>query len=151
MLNALSNARRHVMPTLLGAAMLLGAASAQASDINVSNARLSLLPGDTPGAGYFEIENAGDATITLTGADTDAFESVEMHESMEQDGMAHMHGVESVDIAPGETFSFAPRGHHLMFMERVEALDVGDDVEVTLEFDGETLPVTFEVVSPTSL
>lgn len=151
MLNALPKASRSFLPALLGAAVALSAASVQASDISVSNARLSLLPGDTPGAGYFDIENGSDSTITLIGADTEAFEAVEMHESMEHEGMMHMHGVNNVDIAPGETFNFAPRGHHLMFMGRVEPLNVGDDVEVTLEFDGETLPVTFEVVSPASL
>ncbi|MCB8888649.1 copper chaperone PCu(A)C [Vreelandella malpeensis] len=151
MLNALSNARRHVMPTLLGAAILLGAVNAQASDVSVSNARLSLLPGNTPGAGYFDIENGSESAITLTGADSEAFEAIELHESMEHDGMAHMHGVESVEIGPGETFSFAPRGHHLMFMDRLAPLTEGDEVEVTLDIDGEPLPVTFDVVSPASL
>ncbi|UYG01018.1 MULTISPECIES: copper chaperone PCu(A)C [unclassified Halomonas] len=151
MANVLSNTPRPLVSALLGAAVLLGAASAQASDISVSNARLSLLPGNTPGAGYFDLENAGDEAVTLTGADTEAFEAVEMHESSEHEGMAHMQSVENVEVEAGETFSFAPRGHHLMFMERVVPLAVGDSVEVTLEFDGETLPVTFEVVSPTSL
>lgn len=136
---------------LAGAFVLAGAAGAQASDLSVANARLSLLPGATPGAGYFDIVNEGASPITLTGAESEAFEAVEMHESSEHDGMAHMHGVDSIEIGPGETFSFAPRGHHLMFMGRLAPLAEGDEVEVTLDIDGEPLPVTFEVVSPASL
>ncbi|WP_447957543.1 copper chaperone PCu(A)C [Vreelandella sp. EE7] len=151
MLDTLKFVQRSVVPVLLGAAVLLGAVSAQASTINVSNPRLSLVPGDTPGAGYFDIANDGDTAITLIGAESDAFEKVEMHESTEHDGMAHMHAIEDIEIAPSETFSFAPRGHHLMFMQRVDALQEGDEVEVTLEFEEERLPVTFDVVSPASL
>ncbi|PRY66416.1 hypothetical protein B0H98_101400 [Vreelandella songnenensis] len=137
----------------LGAlALMLGTGVAQASTLEVSNARLSLLPGNTPGAGYFELANSGEETVTLVGAESPAFESVEMHVSSEHEGMAHMHAIESLDIAPGERIEFAPKGHHLMFMRRIEALSEGDKAEVVLEFsDEQRLPVTFDVVSPASL
>lgn len=133
-------------------ALLLTAGVAQAQTLEVSNARLSLLPGNTPGAGYFELYNAGDETVTLVGAQSPAFDSVEIHVSSEHDGMAHMHELTSLEIASGERFEFAPKGHHLMFMRRVEPLNVGDDVDVVLEFsDEQQLPVTFNVVSPASM
>ncbi|WP_447555812.1 copper chaperone PCu(A)C [Vreelandella sp. EE22] len=151
MQHVLKKARRTLTPALLGAVVFMGALSAQASDINVSNARLSLVPGNTPGAGYFDIANESETAITLLGADSDAFEAVEMHESTEHEGMAHMHAIAGVEIAAGESFSFVPRGHHLMFMGRVDALEEGDEIEVTLEFESERVPVVFEVVSPASL
>ncbi|MDR5875657.1 copper chaperone PCu(A)C [Vreelandella gomseomensis] len=121
-------------------------------DLQVSDARASLLPGEQPGAGYFELYNAGDKAVVLVGADSDAFETVELHVSAEQDGMAHMHAVEQVEIAPGERFAFAPKGHHLMLIGREKALSVGDEVDVQLEFaDNQRLSVTFDVVSPVSL
>ncbi|MGO2148371.1 MULTISPECIES: copper chaperone PCu(A)C [Halomonas] len=133
-------------------ALLLTAGVAQAQTLEVSNARLSLLPGNTPGAGYFELYNAGDEAVTLVGAQSPAFDSVEIHVSSEHDGMAHMHELTSLEIASGERFEFAPKGHHLMFMRRVEPLNVGDDVDVVLEFsDEQQLPVTFNVVSPASM
>ncbi|MGP9499498.1 MULTISPECIES: copper chaperone PCu(A)C [unclassified Halomonas] len=133
-------------------ALLLTAGVAQAQTLEVSNARLSLLPGNTPGAGYFELYNTGDETVTLVGAQSPAFDSVEIHVSSEHDGMAHMHELTSLEIASGERFEFAPKGHHLMFMRRVEPLNVGDDVDVVLEFsDEQQLPVTFNVVSPASM
>ncbi|HCR97121.1 MULTISPECIES: copper chaperone PCu(A)C [Halomonas] len=133
-------------------ALLLTAGVAQAQTLEVSNARLSLLPGNTPGAGYFELYNTGDETVTLVGAQSPAFDSVEIHVSSEHDGMAHMHELTSLEIASGERFEFAPKGHHLMFMRRVEPLNVGDDVDVVLEFsDEQQLPVTFNIVSPASM
>ncbi|MBE0403826.1 copper chaperone PCu(A)C [Halomonas citrativorans] len=133
-------------------ALLLTAGVAQAQTLEVSNAQLSLLPGNTPGAGYFELYNTGDEAVTLVGAKSPAFDSVEIHVSSEHDGMAHMHELTSIEIASGERFEFAPKGHHLMFMRRVEPLNIGDDVDVVLEFsDEQQLPVTFNVVSPASM
>lgn len=131
---------------------LLTAGYAYGQDVQVSDARVSLLPGEQPGAGYFQLYNAGDEAVVLVGADSDAFENVELHVSAEQDGMAHMHAVEQVEIAPGERFAFAPKGHHLMLIGREKALSVGDEVDVQLEFaDDQRLSVTFDVVSPVSL
>lgn len=131
---------------------LLTAGYAYGQDVQVSDARVSLLPGEQPGAGYFQLYNAGDEAVVLVGADSDAFESVELHVSADQDGMAHMHAVEQVEIAAGERFTFAPKGHHLMLIGREASLEAGDEVDVQLEFsDEQRLTVTFDVVLPTSL
>jgi len=134
------------------AVALLTAGYAYGQDVQVSDARVSLLPGEQPGAGYFELYNAGDETLVLVGADSDAFETVELHVSSDQDGMAHMHEVEQVEVAAGERFAFAPKGHHLMFIGREKVLQEGDEVDVQLEFaDDRHLSVTFDVISPASL
>ncbi|MBB3139801.1 copper chaperone PCu(A)C [Halomonas organivorans] len=132
-------------------ALLLSTGAAQAADLEVTDARLRLMPGDLPGAGYFQLHNAGDETVTLVGADSDAYEHVMLHMTMNEDGMSSMHSVSELEIAPGDTLEFAPKGYHLMLMKRLQPLAVGDEVEVTFEFaDDRTLPVTFDVVSPTS-
>lgn len=131
---------------------LLTTGYAYGQDVQVSDARVSLLPGEQPGAGYFQLYNAGDEAVVLVGAESDAFENVELHVSSDQDGMAHMHAVDQVEIAPGERFAFAPKGHHLMLIGREASLEAGDEVDVQLEFSGEQrLTVTFDVVLPTSL
>lgn len=133
-------------------ALLLAGGVAQAQDLSLEDARISLMPGDMPGAGYFSLQNDGAEDVTLVGAQSDAFENTEIHMSMEKDGMASMHAVPEIDIAAGQRFAFAPKGYHLMFMHRVAPLEVGDDVEVVLHFaDGQQLPATFEVVSPTAM
>ncbi|WP_242674485.1 copper chaperone PCu(A)C [Marinobacter halodurans] len=120
--------------------------------VDVSDARLRLLPGDVPAAGYFRLHNGTDEAIKLIGAHTGAYRKVMMHLSMEKDGMAEMHAVPEVDIAPGEDFEFAPSGYHLMFMKRSALLQYGDKVTVILKFaDRKDVPVNFKVVSPAAM
>lgn len=133
-------------------ALALSAGSVQAAEPEVTDARLSLLPGDLPGAGYFNITNTSDETLTLVGAESAAFHMTEMHVSTTENDMARMESVEKVDVAPGESFAFAPKGYHLMFMRRVEPLEQGDEVDVLLHFENQPeLPVTFTVVAPGSM
>lgn len=135
------------------AALLLATGTAWAQgDVQVTDARLSLLPGEQPGAGYFQLNNASEDAVVLVGAESESFEDVEIHVSSEENGMAHMHAIEQVNVAAGERFEFAPKGHHLMFIGRKETLAEGDAVEVLLKFkDAQQMPVTFDVVSPASL
>lgn len=122
------------------------------SNVKASDARLRLMPGDLPCAGYLVLHNGGVDLVKLVGAHSDAFKKVEMHMSMNKDGMAHMKAVPTIEIAAGEDFEFAPSGYHLMLMKRSAPLNVGDAVVITLELDGGgSLPVTFDVVSPAAM
>lgn len=120
--------------------------------IEVTDARLRLLPGDVPAAGYFKLHNGTDEAIKLVGAHTGAYKKVMMHMSMEKDGMAEMHAVPEIDVAAGEDFEFAPSGYHLMFMKRSALLQYGDKVTVMLKVEGQRdVPVNFKVVSPADM
>ncbi|EMP56540.1 hypothetical protein MSNKSG1_04376 [Marinobacter santoriniensis NKSG1] len=133
-------------------ALLLSTGLAFASDVAVSNPKVRLMPGDIPSAGYFKLHNGTNETIKLVGARSDAFGMVHMHMSMKKDGMAHMKAVPEIDVAAGEDFEFAPSGYHLMLMKRSAPLKVGDDVVITLEFEGrDPMPVSFKVVSPAAM
>ena len=133
--------------------MALALASAQAwalaADLVVHDARVQLLPGDRPAAGYFQLENKGSSAVVLVGAESPAYGEVMMHESTRSGGRAHMHHVERLRLAPGASLDFAPGGYHLMLMERRQPLAYGDEITVTLIFeDGQRLPVRFEATSP---
>lgn len=135
----------------LALVLLSGLAHAD-SAVTVSDARLRLMPGDLPGAGYLTVHNGSDQAITLVGARCKAYKKVMMHMSMTKDGMSSMRPVPSVKIGPGEDFEFAPSGYHLMLMHRSAPLKVGDTVTVTLELEGQdNLPVVFNVVSPAAM
>jgi len=140
-------ATHHPLLALLGLILSLacGAAHAQA-DASISDARIRLLPGTVPLAGYFNLRNTGDHGLRLVAASSPDFARVHMHRSMEHGGMSRMEAVEHLDIAPGQTLAFAPGGYHLMLMKRQRALQVGDLVPVVLQFaDGTRMTVAFKV------
>jgi len=132
---------------LLGALALLGAAAPlhAAQDIDIRDAWIRYLPGDRPVAGYFVMDNRGEAERRLTGASSPAFGAVHMHESMEQQGTVSMRPVEAVTVPRGGRLRFAPGGYHLMLRQRQTELAVGDRVPVTLMLDNGGVTVMFTV------
>lgn len=67
----------------------------------------------TPSAGYF-VAHGGDAGAQIRGVLTDYALKVEMHESMDDKGVARMRPVSSVDVPAKGEVAFAPGGKHLM-------------------------------------
>lgn len=86
-------------------------------------------------AGYFVLENKGDLDRRLIGASSVAFGMVHMHRTLERDGVAAMEAVDFVTVPSLDRIEFAPGGYHLMLMHPGKALQVGDEVPVTLEFE----------------
>ncbi|HUW29327.1 MAG TPA: copper chaperone PCu(A)C [Sulfuriferula sp.] len=117
-----------------------------APHVSVSNARIRLLPGDLPLAGYFDLTNRGDEDLVLVGASSAAFKMVHMHRSLEHGGTSSMVPVGRREIKPGATVHFSPGGYHLMLMQAAAPLKVGEKVPVALQFaGGQTLQVMFAV------
>jgi copper(I)-binding protein len=122
------------------------AAHAGQPPVSVSDARVRWLPGDLPMAGYFVITSHAPSPLRLSGATSPAFGHVMLHRSVAEADVERMVHVDGVELAPGESVTFAPGGYHLMLMHRTQALHVGGEVLVTLSFsDGQTLPVRFRV------
>lgn len=72
---------------------------------------------------------------------------VEIHQTVESDGVAQMLPVEAIEIAPGQTVTLQPGGFHVMFMGLDgRQLQEGEEVPATLVFEkaGE-LAVVFKV------
>lgn len=106
----------------LGAAvvLLLGACDA-AQDVaappQVEAARIVMPPtGAAMAAGYFELRNPGRQTLELVAVTSPGFESIEMHETIDDDGVSRMRRLDTVAVAPGASLRFAPGGKHLMLM-----------------------------------
>jgi copper(I)-binding protein len=137
---------------LSGLLLFVFSATAATADFKVTDARLRLLPGDLPAAGYFKLNKTSGGPVTLVGAESPAFGHITMHKSTQDKGMARMEPVPTLEVAPGRAVEFSPGGYHLMLMERQSPIDLGDEVTVTLVFaDGQRLPVVFQAVSPASL
>ncbi len=132
--------------TLAAVFALLLAGTVTAAEVSVSHAWIRVLPGDLPLAAYCDLHNNASRALTLTGAESPAFEAVGLHRSVDEEGLARMVPVRALPIAPGETVHLAPGGYHLMLFTRKRDLAEGDTVAITLRFaDGHTESAKFQV------
>ncbi len=91
-----------------------------------------------PSAAYLTIHNDGDTPLELTGVTSDIAAMAELHDSRTDDnGVSTMTPVDTLDLPPGASVDFAPRGRHIMLMGLSAPLDEGDQIGLTLEFGAE--------------
>jgi hypothetical protein len=76
------------------------------------------VPGMSMGAGYLTLENNSEKPISITRVHSPELVSVEMHESVLEDGISRMYKLQEVVILPGQSVSFEPGGKHLMLRYR---------------------------------
>ena len=126
------------LPRLLPAlALALAAFAAQAGDAPVITGAWSRAtpPGVSVGAAYLVI-TGGDKDDRLTGASSERAEMVELHEVVEEDGVAKMRSTEEVEIPAGKRVELAPKGRHLMLMGLDAPLVAGQTYVLVLRFAG---------------
>lgn len=96
--------------------------------------------------GYAVVHNPGDAPLTIVGATSTAADTVELHETIENNGMVSMTPQPSLTIPPRDSVRFAPGGKHFMLQRLQRALAVGDTVQIVLMgADGTRIEVTADV------
>jgi len=120
---------KRIIPVLILA--LLSCACSQesaplvASDVVVSKPK----PGTNMAAGYLTLRNNTSQPINITHVASPQFESVEMHESVIEDGMARMYALGDMTVLAKSSVVFQPGGKHLMLMRPVGEFDT-----VTVDF-----------------
>lgn len=104
---------------IAGAAAIIAApallsACAPARPLYVDQAWIRLSPNkDMPSAGYF-IVHGGKEPVKLLSVTTPMALRVELHESMNEGGLATMKPISSIDIPAKTDVKFAPGGKHMM-------------------------------------
>lgn len=93
------------------------------------------MPGQPAGVAYFSLANATGSAITLRRVTSPEYGRVEMHTTLIDDGVARMMALDSLTIAGNSGIAFAPGGPHLMLLEPVNGLDIGDVVTLQFHFD----------------
>ena len=130
--------------TALVAAFLLPACADDAAPLSARDMRITKpLPGSQAPAGYFELVNNTPEPIRVSRVSSPQFGNVEMHETIDDDGISRMVGLDQVTIAAHSSIVFEPGGKHLMLMQ-----PVADPASATLEFHADgalILAVTVEV------
>lgn len=97
-------------------ALLLGGCDSNSAP-QVRDARVVLPPpGVGMAAGYFEVFNPSSKPLRLIGVSSADFQSVEMHETVTEQGVSRMREIKEVEIPAGGSVRFEPGGRHLMLM-----------------------------------
>ena len=97
-------------------------------------------------AAYLQLVNGGAQEVVIVGATSGDFGHIEMHRTVEKDGVARMEAQPELAVAPGGRVTLEPRGLHLMLMEPRRTLRAGDTVDIGLRLkDGGTVQAAAEV------
>ena len=127
--------RLHLHCLAPAVALALGAAAARAGDAPVVTGAWSRAtpPGVSVGAAYLVI-TGGDKADRLTGASSERAEMVELHEVVEEGGVAKMRPTEEVAVPASKRVELAPKGRHLMLMGLDAPLVAGQTYVLVLQF-----------------
>lgn len=134
------------LPALLLGGLLctVTAHATEAEHVHASGGWIRVLPGDLPAGGYVTLRNDGERPATITGASSQAYASVMLHQSSTETGMGRMRMVDRLEIPAHGQVAFSPGGYHLMLMGAARPVQPGQTVPVTLHFaDGSTLASDF--------
>lgn len=127
----------HMAGSIILAIFVLAAAAAAGSAIAVRDAWIREVPPNAAVlAGYLTLKNRGERPRGLVGAESPAFETVEMHQTVIENGRARMIAHSRLEIPARGELRFSPGGHHLMLIEPRRPLRQGDEVSITLCLDG---------------
>jgi copper(I)-binding protein len=98
-------------------------------------------------AAFGEIENTGDAAITVVAVTSPASTALELHETVaDASGAMVMQQKEGgFTIPAGGALTLEPGGNHIMLMDLVDPLRAGDEVTFTLTFSDDS---TFAFTAP---
>ena len=86
-------------------------------------------------AGYLDLTNNTDVAISISSVVSPQFKSVEMHESLLENGVARMRSVPELSIPADSTIALKRGGKHLMLMQANGSIE-----QITLNFlSGDTI------------
>lgn len=83
--------------------------------------------------------------VTLTGASSPSFGTIELHTMSMTDGQMQMRQVESFPITESEALELKRGGNHFMMFDVGEDVVSGETVDITLNLDADGEPITLVV------
>jgi copper(I)-binding protein len=132
---------------LISLAMAVTPACARECTPQVKEGWLRLPPGPMPMlAGFGRIENTCGTPVVVTGARSEAFGDVSLHETRIVDGISRMRAVPQLMVPAGQAAVLKPGGLHLMLMEPRAMPEAGGKVGVEFQLqDGRSIRGEFDV------
>ncbi len=86
-------------------------------------------------AAYMMLMTHGEEIDKLVAVSTPIADKAELHNHVVDDGIAKMHQVQAIEIAPGEPTTLQPGGLHVMLMGLKQRLEEGEALPITLTFE----------------
>ena len=86
-------------------------------------------------AGYMTIHNPQTYPSKIVALSSNAFASVEIHRTVEKDGMVSMEWVPELTIPANATVQLAPGGLHLMLMQPAAPTKPGTMIAITIQLE----------------
>jgi copper(I)-binding protein len=124
------------------------AAAALPTEATVTGAWVRVGAAGSVTGAYGTIVNPEADTLRLVGATSPLADTVELHETVEHDGMVHMEPHAALLVPPRDSVVLAPGGKHLMVRQLLRDLVVGEQVTFRLHgADGRELSFPVEVRS----
>lgn len=93
-------------------------------------------PNMTVTAAYMVLENTQNQPVTLTGAITPVSARVEIHNVVHDKEMMQMVPQSALIIPQNATVTLKPGSYHFMLLEINKSLQVGEQIPMTLQFQG---------------
>jgi copper(I)-binding protein len=87
------------------------------------------------GAVYVKVSNHGQSPDAIVSASSEAAETVELHEVINDAGVMRMRPVPRIDLPAGATVELKPGGYHVMLLGLRGDLKPGATVKVTLSLE----------------
>lgn len=122
-------------------------ASASTENVSVLGPWVWATPNPRLAAAYFTLKNPGTKSATLLSVSGDAAARIELHESVEEDGIVRMvPHPEGFEVPAGGELELERGGKHAMLIGLTAPLEAGATVKLTLSLsEGRKLDVDFPV------
>ena len=106
------------------------------AEFQISDAWIRNLPPSVPvRAGYMTIHNPHTHPSKIVAVSSNAFASIEIHRTVEKDGLVSMEQVPELTIEANATVQLAPGGLHLMMMQPADPIKPGMRVTITIRLE----------------
>ena len=88
-------------------------------------------------AGYLKLKNTYSTEISIKKLKSSAFEKIEIHASLAEDGMSTMKKLNALEIPANSAFNLKPGGYHLMLMKPKKEIKETNLIEFIIYFEVE--------------
>jgi len=96
---------------------------------------------------YATVKNISTDSIWITGATSDHYKDVQIHETIEKDGLASMIHLNFIKLEAGKSVNFEPGGKHLMLFNANKPSTAGDQIDFNFHLGNGTQEAFTAIVS----